>query len=43
MSPLMTAVKVGNVKIVKLLLEYGADPLNLNTTNETALSIGIKV
>jgi len=39
----MVAAKVGNVKIVSVLLRYGADPTYITDAGETALSIGAKV
>lgn len=39
----MIAAKVGNFKIVKVLLQYGADPTCVTNAGDTALSIGARV
>jgi ankyrin repeat protein len=39
----MIAAKVGNFKVVKVLLEYGADPTSVTNAGDTALSIGARV
>lgn len=38
----MIAAKTGNCKILKVLLEYGADPVTLTSAGDSALSIGAK-
>lgn len=42
-TPLMMAAKVGSTRLVKTLLEYGADPTCVTKAGDTALSIGAKV
>ena len=39
----MIAAQVGNYKIVKVLLQYGADPTIVTCAGDTALSIGARV
>lgn len=41
-TPLMIAAQVGNYKIVKVLLQYGADPTTVTSAGDTALSIGAR-